>query len=268
MDWWASADDRSRRWCLTAVAAVLLGPLVGPLLGDALPPVAAAGIAALLLVAVTWSAEGTFVSRPFVAAGGFWAATSVSLLTMRLDGSVVVWELALLLLAVACSDRIELSTPAVSVAGEPASPVQDLEAPPPAATFEDVVEPDMAEGREDDPGLVQSLIRRDDGPAETVEGMIRCVGGPNHVVLHPPLPSLPTVEVFPMSDGCEATVAEVTRFGFRLTVRGEGPVAYSAAAATLSPVDASALKPSSHGSTISSSNGRLAEAMPSGSALK
>lgn len=230
MDRWSRLSEPGRKFVVLSAAAVLGGLLVGPLMSEPLPSMAAAAVSAALVVAVLWLSEGAGVPAAAASGVAFAAGATASLSLAAWGGETVAWLATLGLLSVACRPRDSASS------GETPEGVETDEAPPLSAELppaELPLEPD------DDPDATQVRRRFDGG--ESVGGVARCTPGPNHIVFHPPLAAAPEAEAYGLDDGCEASVAAATRHGLRLTVRGAGRVAYEASA--------------SDGSSISSSTG-------------
>ena len=194
-----------------AAALVAAGPLLAPLIPGAVPPLAIAAVAVAALVAVVWFGEACDVPPKVAAAVGGVAAAVVSAALSAWTFPLVVWLLALALVASAF------------VADADDEPIYRVDEAIPEEETDVEARPEEAES----PPAVSQSRRTVEGRV-TIEGVAECEDGLNHVVFHPPLDRTPTAKAFALDEGCKVSVSEATPHGLRLTARGRGFVAYEA----------------------------------------
>lgn len=201
----------SRRfWAITA-AVIATGPFASHQLDDAQPLlVAAVSVAAMVLT--TWLAEASEIRDWPQRLASLSVGISLSVALLPWTAPLAAWLVVLAFLAVAIANP---SLPMTESTPSETEPDATVESPP---------------NDEDDPSLVASQTRRVDEGYETIEGLVLTpADGPAHVVFHPPLATTPEIELYDV-DGCEPRLAEATPYGFRVTTKQAGRVAFTAAA--------------------------------------
>lgn len=214
---WRRGTDHQRRFAVLA-AGVAAGGVVLGAGGPEFAPLMSAAASQAALIGLRWVGEACGVPAPRATGAAFAAAAIVAVATLGW------WHGAL------WCGVLALAAAAVKANTAASAPVPDDE------PFETPAGQDAA----DDAEFSQTRRRFED--VEVVEGVAAVADGPNHVVFHPPLGGPPEVELHPLDD-LRVTLQETTPHGFRVSVKGEGRIAYAASASS---------SHSSHGSTISS----------------
>lgn len=213
----------ANRFWAVAIATIAVGPFLATQSIDTVGPLAVAAASLAAVVVLTWLAEASRVVGWPVRIATFAAGASASAALLPWSGELVAWLAVLAFASVAAEDaKPNVTKVASDDRGHKIG--HDLRSAVDSESAADNTDD------ENDPGLVSSLIRRIDDGIETVEGLVIANDdGPTHVVFHPPMANVPDVELHDV-DNCEPRLAEATPYGFRVTTKAGGRVAYSASA--------------------------------------
>lgn len=206
----------ARRFWALAAAAFAVGPFIAWQQVESVSPLVAAMVAMAMIVALTWFAEASGVAGWPVRLATFASGVCLSASLLPWTPELLGWLVVLAFAAIAVEDPKPRSE---AIDGEGAESICDGSAGLAVSDEED-----------EDPSVVSSLVRRVQDGYETVEGIVTASANqPTHVVFHPPLSGVPEVELHDV-DNCEARLAEATPYGFRVTTKNSGRIAFTAAA--------------------------------------
>ena len=212
----------ARRFWAIATAGVAVGPFLAWQETTQPSALAIAAISIASLVVLTWMSEACRVEGWPVRLITFAVGGSTSAALLPWNGSLIAWLVVLAFAAIAIEDSKpdDVAPPLSNTDAQSESDIPNVSG---------ALNKEAAE-EEDDPSVIASLVRRIENGIETVEGLVRAEADrPTHIVFHPPMSNTPEVELYDV-DSCEPRLAEATPYGFRVTTKTGGRIAFSAAA--------------------------------------